>query len=128
MGRDALLATIEQYNTKQKIDFTRVTFAFEGPKNIGLVTSPPPVYDTDKASYTASSTVADESSSAPEFGSTAMWRKNVMPSADGTIHPDWSLSVFNNGKTYKVCSPEYKTADQTKTILKEIITRLMATY
>ncbi|SRR5258708_7837607 len=40
LGRDALLAKIEEYFAKNNVAFERVTFDFDGPKNIGLVTTP----------------------------------------------------------------------------------------
>jgi hypothetical protein len=40
LGRDALLQKIEEYYAKNKVSFEKVTFDFEGPKNIGLVSIP----------------------------------------------------------------------------------------
>ena len=39
LGRDALIEKISQYYNDNKIKFEKVAFDFEGPKNIGLVTS-----------------------------------------------------------------------------------------
>jgi len=41
LGRDALVAAIEQYYLRHKVSFERITFRFRGPKNIGLVSRPP---------------------------------------------------------------------------------------
>lgn len=41
LGRDALLAKIAEYYDENNITYKKVTFDFEGPKNIGLVTEPP---------------------------------------------------------------------------------------
>jgi hypothetical protein len=41
LGQFELLAAIEETYHRQKIQFKRVTFAFKGPKNIGLVSEPP---------------------------------------------------------------------------------------
>ena len=41
LGRDALLAAIEQYYVQHGVSFERIVFSFKGPKNIGLVSRPP---------------------------------------------------------------------------------------
>ena len=41
LGRDELVEAIEDYYHQHRIGFERVTFAFKGPKNIGLVSTPP---------------------------------------------------------------------------------------
>ncbi|RPJ52228.1 MAG: hypothetical protein EHM21_00720 [Chloroflexi bacterium] len=41
LGQFELLAAIEEYYHAHKVQFERVTFAFKGPKNIGLVSEPP---------------------------------------------------------------------------------------
>lgn len=41
LGRDALLAKIEEFYKENGIAYKRVIFDFEGPKNIGLVSEPP---------------------------------------------------------------------------------------
>ncbi len=41
LGRDELVEAIEVYCAENGIGFERVTFSFKGPKNIGLVTTPP---------------------------------------------------------------------------------------
>lgn len=41
LGRNALLAKIEEFYKENAISYQRVTFDFEGPKNIGLVSEPP---------------------------------------------------------------------------------------
>lgn len=41
LGRDALLSEIEKFYKENNIKYEKVTFGFEGPKNIGLVSSPP---------------------------------------------------------------------------------------
>jgi hypothetical protein len=41
LGRDPLLEAVERYYQQHQIIFERVTFAFQGPKNIGLVSEPP---------------------------------------------------------------------------------------
>lgn len=41
LGRDALLAAIEQYYLEHGVSFERIAFGFKGPKNIGLVSRPP---------------------------------------------------------------------------------------
>lgn len=41
LGRDALLAKIEEFYKEHGVNFKRVAFDFEGPKNIGLVSEPP---------------------------------------------------------------------------------------
>jgi hypothetical protein len=41
LGRDALIEAIEAYYTEHAVAFERVTFAFHGPKNIGLASRPP---------------------------------------------------------------------------------------
>lgn len=40
LGRDALLDAIEQYYLEHRVSFERITFGFQGPKNIGLVSRP----------------------------------------------------------------------------------------
>lgn len=40
LGRDALLEKIAEFYTKNEVTFEKVTFDFEGPKNIGLVSKP----------------------------------------------------------------------------------------
>jgi hypothetical protein len=40
LGRDPLLEAVEDYYRQHQITFERVTFAFKGPKNIGLVSDP----------------------------------------------------------------------------------------
>ncbi|OGG05799.1 hypothetical protein A2872_03215 [Candidatus Gottesmanbacteria bacterium RIFCSPHIGHO2_01_FULL_42_12] len=39
LGRDALIEKLSQFYRENNIEFTKVIFDFEGPKNIGLVTS-----------------------------------------------------------------------------------------
>ncbi len=41
LGRDALVEAIEAYYQEHNVQFERVTFDFKGPKNIGLVSTPP---------------------------------------------------------------------------------------
>jgi hypothetical protein len=41
LGRDALLAAIEQYYLQHGVSFEKIVFGFKGPKNIGLVSRPP---------------------------------------------------------------------------------------
>ncbi len=41
LGQYELLAAIEDYYRENDVHFERVTFAFKGPKNIGLVSEPP---------------------------------------------------------------------------------------
>lgn len=41
LGQRELLAAIENFYSENGIGYERVTFAFKGPKNIGLVTVPP---------------------------------------------------------------------------------------
>jgi hypothetical protein len=41
LGQVALLEAIEQYYTQNGVRYERVTFPFKGPKNVGLVSSPP---------------------------------------------------------------------------------------
>lgn len=41
LGRNALLDKIEAYYTQNGVKFRRVTFDFDGPKNMGLVSEPP---------------------------------------------------------------------------------------
>jgi hypothetical protein len=41
LGRDELVEAIEAYCATNRIHCERVKFAFNGPKNIGLVTAPP---------------------------------------------------------------------------------------
>ena len=42
LGRDELIEAIAAYYRQHRVRFERVTFAFKGPKNIGLVSEPPP--------------------------------------------------------------------------------------
>lgn len=39
LGREAMLAEIEEYYDTHKIKWERVVFDFEGPKNVGLITN-----------------------------------------------------------------------------------------
>jgi hypothetical protein len=41
LGREELLCALEDFYTAAGVDHERVTFAFSGPKNLGIVTSPP---------------------------------------------------------------------------------------
>lgn len=41
LGRDALLEKIEQFYKEKGITYQKVTFNFQGPKNIALVSEPP---------------------------------------------------------------------------------------
>lgn len=41
LGRDELVEAIEAYYEQHNVRFERVTFAFKGPKNIGIVSEPP---------------------------------------------------------------------------------------
>lgn len=41
LGRDELVEAIEDFYRQHHVCFERVTFEFEGPKNIGLVSEPP---------------------------------------------------------------------------------------
>ena len=41
LGRDELVEAIESYYQQHGVRFERVTFAFKGPKNIGIVSEPP---------------------------------------------------------------------------------------
>lgn len=41
LGRDALLQEIENYYKEHLVTYEKITFEFEGPKNIGLVSEPP---------------------------------------------------------------------------------------
>jgi len=41
LGRDELVAAIEDFYRQHRVRFERVTFEFKGPKNIGLVSRPP---------------------------------------------------------------------------------------
>lgn len=41
LGRDALLFEIESFYKEHGVNYKRVIFDFEGPKNIGLVSEPP---------------------------------------------------------------------------------------
>lgn len=41
LGQEELLQAIETYYREQGVAFERVTFPFQGPKNIGLVSEPP---------------------------------------------------------------------------------------
>ena len=38
LGRDAMLSEIEDYYKQNKVNFQKVIFDYEGPKNVGLVT------------------------------------------------------------------------------------------
>jgi len=40
LGRDELIEAIESYYREHRVRFERVTFAFKGPKNIGIVSQP----------------------------------------------------------------------------------------
>jgi hypothetical protein len=40
LGRDELVAAIEDYFSAHGVAFERVTFDFKGPKNIGIVSRP----------------------------------------------------------------------------------------
>jgi hypothetical protein len=42
LGRDELLGAIEGYYADHGVRFERVVFDFRGPKNIGIVSEPPP--------------------------------------------------------------------------------------
>jgi hypothetical protein len=42
LGRDELVEAVEGFYLNAGIRFERVTFSFKGPKNVGLVTQPPP--------------------------------------------------------------------------------------
>lgn len=46
LGRDALLIKIEEFYKENNISYERVAFDFEGPKNIGLVSTPPDCHAT----------------------------------------------------------------------------------
>ncbi len=41
LGREELLVALETYYSAAGVNHERTTFAFSGPKNIGIVTSPP---------------------------------------------------------------------------------------
>ncbi len=41
LGRDELVAAIEDFYRQHRVRFERVTFEFKGPKNIGIVSEPP---------------------------------------------------------------------------------------
>ena len=41
LGRDELVAAIATYYDEHAVPYERVTFPFQGPKNIGLVSQPP---------------------------------------------------------------------------------------
>jgi hypothetical protein len=41
LGRDELVEAIESYYRQHDVSFERVEFRFRGPKNIGIVSSPP---------------------------------------------------------------------------------------
>lgn len=41
LGRDELLAVVEDYYCRADVQYERVVFPFRGPKNIGLVSRPP---------------------------------------------------------------------------------------
>jgi len=41
LGQAALLEAIEQYYAQHSVRYERVVFPFKGPKNVGLVSSPP---------------------------------------------------------------------------------------
>lgn len=42
LNRDELIEAIESYYRDSCIEFDRIIFSFKGPKNIGLITKPPP--------------------------------------------------------------------------------------
>jgi hypothetical protein len=42
LGRDALVEAIEAYYCAHQVRFERISFKFKGPKNIGLISEPPP--------------------------------------------------------------------------------------
>lgn len=41
LGQEELLQAIERYYGNHNVPFRRVTFAFQGPKNVGLISAPP---------------------------------------------------------------------------------------
>jgi hypothetical protein len=41
LGQEELIQAIEQYYLQQGVRYERVTFAFKGPKNVGLISAPP---------------------------------------------------------------------------------------
>jgi hypothetical protein len=41
LGRDELVAAVEEYYRSMRVRFERVTFRFRGPKNVGVVSWPP---------------------------------------------------------------------------------------
>jgi hypothetical protein len=41
LGRDELVAAVEEFYCREGVPFERVTFSFRGPKNIGIVSLPP---------------------------------------------------------------------------------------
>jgi len=55
LGRDALLAAIEQYYLQHRVSFERITFGFSGPKNIGLISRPPNRTALDRTGHTHNS-------------------------------------------------------------------------
>ena len=42
LGRDELVEAIEDFYRQHQIDFQRIVFPFDGPKNIGLLSNPSP--------------------------------------------------------------------------------------
>ncbi len=42
VGRDALLEEIKRFYDKNGVAYKQIAFDFRGPKNIGLVSVPPP--------------------------------------------------------------------------------------
>jgi hypothetical protein len=41
LGRDELVAAVEEFYCREGVLFERVTFGFRGPKNVGIVSRPP---------------------------------------------------------------------------------------
>jgi hypothetical protein len=41
LGQAELLRAIEEFYERHGVAFERVTFSFKGPKNVGLVSTPP---------------------------------------------------------------------------------------
>lgn len=41
LGQQELLTAIEEYYKGHRIKYERISFAFKGPKNIGLISAPP---------------------------------------------------------------------------------------
>lgn len=41
LGQQELLTAIEEYYQSHRIKYERISFAFKGPKNIGLISAPP---------------------------------------------------------------------------------------